>query len=476
MTSTPNAERLHITFFGLRNAGKSSLVNAIAGRTVSIVSDKPGTTTDPVSRPMELGALGAVVLTDTAGLDDEGDLGALRVERSLERLSWTDIALLATPLHLAPTAVERETLKRLGGAGRKLVVVGTFADRPTHTEKEEWLASLEAEEGQARPRLIARTDSPSGRGVAELRKALADLGKAGMDGDAAPSNEDSPLEGLVAKGDLVVLVTPIDSAAPRGRLILPEAAPLRDALDRGCPTVVVREHELPALWPMLAVKPRLVVTDSQAFAEVVPHIPEGQALTSFSILFARKKGELAQFAPGIEFLLALDRDHEGAQDSEPVASRTEPSASRTEPSASQPEPSASQPEPKPLRVLSIEACTHNRTHEDIATIKIPAALGRKSGRRVKVTATRELSDNPPSEGYDLAVVCGGCMATRGRMLAQMEALAEVGLPVVNFGIFLAWANGAFPRVLEPEGLLDGRTDSRLGRLIEASRAASPLSL
>jgi [FeFe] hydrogenase H-cluster maturation GTPase HydF len=425
MLSTQSGERLHITLFGLRNAGKSSLLNAIAGRTVAIVSEEPGTTTDPVSRPMELGALGAVVLTDTAGLDDEGELGRLRVERSLERLSWTDLALLATPLGRPTTAVEIETCRRLAEGDRPLVVVGTFADAPAEPAKEAWLASLERGEGGVRPRFVLRASGKTGEGVDELRKALASLNRAANAGTSGLAPEPGPLEGLVDRGDLVVLVTPIDSAAPRGRMILPEAAVLRDALDRGCAALVVREADLASSWPMLARRPRLVVTDSQAFAEVVAALPPDQALTSFSILFARKKGGLARFAAGLDFLARL-----GAEAAAQEASGL---------------PRA------PLRLLAIEACTHDRTHEDIATVKIPALLAQRSGRKVELSVVRELSDLPVKNGFDLAVICGGCMATRGRMLAQHEALAASDLPVLNFGLFLAWAHGALPRALEVFG-------------------------
>lgn len=464
MTSTPSGERLHLAFFGLRNAGKSSLLNAIAGRSVSIVSDRPGTTTDPVSRPMELGALGPVVLTDTAGLDDEGELGALRVEKSLERLSWADLALLVSPLHLPPAALELDFAAKLLAAGRPLVVVGSFADAPEHPEKRRWLNSLGEVPGP-RPLLVARASGRTGEGVAELRQALADLGQsprgsaseagvardsaaaATADHEGAPrglqprlARETGPLEGLVEAGDLVLLVTPIDSAAPRGRMILPEAETLRDALDRACPTLVVREKELAGAWAALARRPRLVVTDSQAFSEVVAAIPADQPLTSFSILFARKKGELARFATGLGLVARL------------AAARAEPGFD-----------GAVLP---PLRLLAIEACTHNRTHEDIATVKIPAALSRRSGRRVESRVLRELSDMPPGEDFDLAVTCGGCMATGGRMRAQLAALEEGGIPVLNFGIFLAWASGAFPRALEPLGGLAALA-------AEPSRVAAP---
>jgi [FeFe] hydrogenase H-cluster maturation GTPase HydF len=423
MTTTPNSERVHITIFGLRNAGKSSLINAIASRSVAIVSSEPGTTTDPVSRPMELGALGPVVLTDTAGLDDVGDLGSLRVGKSLERLDATDIALLATALDRPPAEAEEEAMRRLRKAGKAIVVVGTFADRESHPDKEGWLGTL-GREGGERVLLVHRASSATGEGVAGLRSALAGLGnRQAVDGKVPIFREDGPLEGLVEAGDLVMLVTPIDSAAPRGRLILPEAETLRDCLDRACPAVVTRELELPAAWAALGKRPRLVVTDSQAFAAVAAAIPEDQALTSFSILFARKKGELRRFGPGIRKLRSLAI----------AASGTGEGPGR------------------PLRLLALEACTHNRTHEDIAAVKIPALLAARTGRKVELTLVRELSDAPVDRGFDLAVVCGSCMATRGKFLSQMAALEEAGVPALNFGLFLAWANGLLERAVAALG-------------------------
>ncbi|MEI6386901.1 MAG: GTPase [Spirochaetota bacterium] len=443
--TTQYGDRVHIGFFGIRNAGKSSLVNAIAERMVSIVSSLPGTTTDPVSIPMELGALGPVALVDTAGLDDGGEVGSLRVARSLERLSWADIVVLVTPLHRPPTRTEVETLGRVGASTENIVVVGTFSDLEPDPAKEEWLEDLfeaaaeaagaaPADEspgiGQATPsprpfppRLVLRVSSRTGEGMGELRAALAGLGQArAAAGGPALAREVGPLEGLVERGDLVVLVTPIDAGAPRGRLILPETATLRDALDRGCVALVTRDHELPLAWAMLGKKPRLVVTDSQAFDAVVAAIPGDQSLTSFSILFARKKGELARFATGLHLLARLAAENREKR---------------------------TNTDNRPFRLLAIEACTHNRCHDDIAAIRIPRELARAIGRPVEVTVSRDLSDTPPAEGYDLVVTCGGCVATAGRMRAQLDALETAGLPVLNFGIFLGWASGVFPRIMEP---------------------------
>ncbi len=412
MTGTPNSERLQIAIFGVRNAGKSSLVNAIAGRPVAIVSDVAGTTTDPVSKSMELGGLGAVSFTDTAGLDDEGELGLLRVEKSLERLSWTDIAILATPLHKEPSAHELAAFGRLSLAGKPMLVAATFSDKPRHPAKTAWLDEIKTMTGTGKPVAILEVNSFSGAGVSELKDALMLV----RNSRGERLDEATPLAGLVKKGDVVLLVTPIDSAAPRGRMILPEAETLRDALDRGCVAVVCRETELAEAYAGLAKRPTLVVTDSQAFAQVAAVIPPDQPLTSFSILFARKKGELARYRQGLRLLdtLAADTAKGGT-----------------------------------ISLLALEACTHNRTHEDIATVKIPALLAKKTGRTVELTVVRELGKDLAGKRYDLAVICGGCMATRGKMLMQLDSLDAAGIPILNFGLFLAWAHGVFPRAVNP---------------------------
>lgn len=426
MNTTPSSDRLHITLFGLRNAGKSSLINALAERNVAIVSDKPGTTTDPVSKAMELGELGPVVLTDTAGLDDEGELGALRVKKSLERLAWTDIGLFVTPLHLPPHEVERQALEKLALSSVPLAIAATHADLPAHPLKASWIAELkEARLLHKSPLLgVVSVSAKTGSGVRELRHLLAKAGTAGLlaaDGKAL-SEEGGLLEGLAEPGDHLVLVTPIDAAAPKGRLILPQVQVLRDALDRGCFCTVVQPAELPRALSRMTERPRLVITDSQAFREVAWALPPDQALTSFSILFARRKGELGLFRAGLERLEQLRQAAAGMLEAG-----------------------------RPLRLLGIEACTHSRTHEDIATVKIPRLLEERTGRTVALTMLREVLDMPIEGAFDLAVVCGGCMITRRRMLTQLARLEEAGIPAVNFGLFLAWAHGLFPRAVLPLG-------------------------
>jgi hypothetical protein len=246
-------------------------------------------------------------------------------------------------------------------------------------------------------------------------------------------------------------VTPIDTAAPRGRLILPEAETLRDCLDRGCPTLVTRETELAQAYAALGRRPRLVVTDSQAFATVRDLLPADQALTSFSILFARKKGELLRFSAGLARVEELAR--QGVQ-SRAQGGAAGGATGRAKGGVRGDTRGEEEPRP-PLRLLALEACTHNRTHEDIATVKIPALLAERTGRRVEVSVLRELSGARIDTGFDLAVICGACMATRGKLLSQLAVLEEAGLPALNFGLFLAWAYGILGRALAPLMEADG---------------------
>lgn len=417
MNKTPSSERVHITLYGIRNAGKSALINALAGRTISIVANHPGTTTDPVSKAMEFGSLGPVILTDTAGLDDAGEVGSLRVRQTMEKLSWSDIVIFVTPLDKPPCNSEIKAMEELIQGKASMVIAANRADLPHDPSKLDWLhhvKELRRAGSNASEREIVLTSSVTRMGIEELKeKIIACAGKSEF-------QEPSPLEGLVKKGDTVLLVTPIDSAAPKGRLILPQVEVLRDALDKGCIAFCVRETELAPALATLKEPPALVITDSQAFSIVANIVPHNQPLTSFSILFARKKGELSQFYSGLAALKTLSRIKKDK-----------------------------------IRLLALEACTHNRTHEDIATIKIPRLLAQRTESEVVVTAVREVLDTVPlaagDPGFDLAVVCGGCMATRKKMLAQLATLEKANIPAINFGLFLSWAHHVFPRALEPFG-------------------------
>lgn len=390
---TPLAEQPRIVLAGVRNAGKSSLMNAIFGRDVAIVSEQPGTTTDPVTRSIELHGFGPAGLVDTAGIDDGGGLGAQRVSASLKRIESADMVLMVSAGTVAPQDEERELFARLFVSGKtsRAVLVLTHGQEDLDPEKRSWLAKVGG----------LRVDSPSGVGISELLEALAALG---------PEPEPTPLEGLVTEGDLVLLVTPVDLAAPKGRLILPQVETLRDALDRDCAALVVTERELLNFYRILRVRPKLVVTDSQAFHKVAADIDDDQPLTSFSILFARKKGELSQYRSGI-----------GKLDSLPLRAK----------------------------VLMLEGCSHHRQADDIGTVKIPRLLRQLARRDAEFIFRRQLPDEEELSEIDLVVMCGSCMLTRSKVLSRLRRLEASGIPVVNYGFILAWANGLFPRALEP---------------------------
>lgn len=361
LNETPQANRVRIAFFGLRNAGKSTLVNAFTGQDLAIVSDTPGTTTDPVSKAMEILPLGPCLITDTAGLDDEGELGELRVKKTLGVLEITDIAIWVETPHDADRADLRDLF--LGECRRRNVVV---------------------------------LDYRRGDSVDELKQKIASIKLA----DVVPGL----LDGLVEKGGCVICVCPIDESAPKGRIILPQVQLIRDCLDRHATSIVCQPAELPDALDR-AGSGALVVTDSQAFGEVRRAV-EGHdvRLTSFSILFARQKGDLAEFLKGVA---AVNNLKDGDT------------------------------------VLIAEGCTHHRQCNDIGAVKIPKALAKLSGGKklnfvFSSGATFGLSDR---SGIALVVHCGGCMLTRREVLRRIDCAKEVGVPIVNYGILLAAANG-----------------------------------
>lgn len=391
--NTPLAERPKIVLFGLRNAGKSSLLNALMASDVAIVSPTPGTTTDPVTRMFELGALGPVAITDTAGLDDEGVLGLQRVEKSLERLRLSDIPVLVTRADTALTDHERQVVDELRPVKPALTVVLTHSDLGLDPAKHEWARSLGT----------VAVESPERKGIEELRRLLEKKG-------AKAEKEASPLEGLVQEGDLLVLVTPIDLAAPKGRLILPQVETIRDTLDKDCACLVVKERELFSFWPVLNKRPRLVICDSQAFAKVAADIPADQPLTSFSILFARKKGDLAVYVKGVKALGRM---------------------------------------PPECKVLVLESCAHHQQADDIGTVKIPRLFRQLVQPRAEFHHARQLPSEADLAGYHLVINCAGCMVSRNAIMDRLDVLDRLGIPVLNYGLFLAWVNGLLPRALEP---------------------------
>ena len=396
MKSTPLAEQSRIVLLGIRNAGKSSLMNALFGKKVAIVSGQPGTTTDPVTRSFEIPGLGPAAIVDTAGIDDEGELGTLRIKAAMERTRSADMVIMVSPGHLSPTEAEEQLYSRLfGRAAEKgkapALLVLTHGRENLDKKKRGWLESTGG----------FCVENPEAKGIAELIAAI---------GKIAPAAEPTPLEGLVSEGDLILLVTPIDLAAPKGRLILPQVETLRDALDRDCASLVVKERELFRFYQALKEPPKLVITDSQAFHKVAADIPEDQPLTSFSILFARKKGELDRYNPG---LAALEKM-----------------------------------KPAP-RILMLESCSHHRQADDIGTVKIPRLFRQMVRRDAEFIFSRRMPEKDELKDLDLVIMCASCMLTRTKVMTRLDAFRDAGVPVLNYGLFLAWANGLFPRALEP---------------------------
>ena len=389
LNSQPSAERIHIGFFGLRNAGKSSVVNAVTGQKLSLVSEVLGTTTDPVQKAMEILPLGPVVVIDTPGVDDEGELGEMRVRRARQTLSKTDVAVLVV-----------DALKGLQPADRELI--GLFEARKIPYliawNKADLLSEVPAP-GERELYVSAAT----GANIYELKETIGRLVR-------QPEADKKLVGDLIAPNDLIVLVTPIDAAAPKGRMILPQQQMIRDVLDHDAMNVVVKETQLEAALAALSVKPRMVITDSQAFGPVSRIVPEDVPLTSFSILFARYKGELDEAVRGAA---ALDRLKDGDV------------------------------------VLISEGCTHHRQCGDIGTVKLPAWLKgyTKKELRFEFTSGGEFPDDPSP--YALVVHCGGCMLNEREMKSRIARAREAGVPITNYGIAIAQAHGILRRALSP---------------------------
>ena len=389
LNDTVSAERVHITLFGLRNAGKSSLVNALTGQDLAVVSPIKGTTTDPVKKAMELLPLGPVLLTDTPGLDDAGDLGALRVKKAAAALAHTDLALHVVDAAQGLTDLDEAMLAQYRDRGLPFLCVMNKADllpeTPPDTDDTLYVSAM------------------AGQGIAALKQKL---------GEFAPQlqKEKRLLADLVDPGDAVVLVIPIDASAPKGRLILPQQMVLRELLDCRCSAVCCQPEELAGVLCGLREPPRLVVTDSQAFARVAPLVPEEIALTSFSILFARYKGDLAQQLEGARTLETL-RDGD--------------------------------------TVLIAEGCTHHRQCGDIGTEKLPAWIRAFSGAEPAFRFTSGGEFPQDLLGVRLVVHCGGCMLNEQEMQSRLARAKAQGVPVVNYGLAIAHMHGLLARAVRP---------------------------
>lgn len=385
MNDTPAGERVHIGFFGRRNAGKSSLLNAVTGQELSVVSEVCGTTTDPVYKAMELLPLGPVMLIDTPGFDDEGALGEQRVKKTRQVLDKTDIAVLVVDAGEGITDCDEE-------------LISIFKER----EISYIVAYNKSDITDFRNDNVIYTSATTGAGVHELKEKLAAM---------LPDREERRLVGdLVNPMDVVVLVVPIDSAAPKGRLILPQQQTIRDLLEAGAIPVVVREKELKEALSKLSEKPVLVITDSQAFEEVAAIVPEDIPLTSFSILMARYKGFLKIAAEGVR---AIDSLKDGD------------------------------------RVLIAEGCTHHRQCDDIGTVKIPRFLKKYTGKDIVIETASGTGFPEDLTLYALVIHCGGCMLNEREVLRRMRFAKRQGVPVTNYGIAIAQMKGILARSVAP---------------------------
>lgn len=389
LSESPSGERLHIAFFGMRNAGKSSVVNAVTGQKLSLVSEYKGTTTDPVQKTMELLPIGPVVVIDTPGIDDEGELGEMRVERAMHVLEKTDIAILVVDAASGMRAPDAQLIELFKTRSIPYITVLNKADL---------LKSIpEAEENSI------FVSAESGKNIYELKELIGRLCK-------TEDKERFLVRDLIMPSDIVVLVTPIDSAAPKSRMILPQQQVMRDVLDSGAINVVTRETELETALSSLNTKPRMVITDSQAFGIVSKIVPDDIPLTSFSILFARYKGELDEAVRGAA---ALDRLKDGDT------------------------------------LLISEGCTHHRQCGDIGTIKLPNWINKYTQKKLeyRFTSGGEFPDDLSQ--YALAVHCGGCMLNEREMKSRIARCRASCIPITNYGIAIAQIHGILRRSLSP---------------------------
>lgn len=401
MNQTPASERVHIGFFGKRNAGKSSVMNKVTGQELAVVSDVKGTTTDPVYKAMELLPLGPVVMMDTPGIDDEGELGGLRVKKSYQVLNKTDAAVLVIDGKAGMSGEDQALLERIRKKNIPSILVLNKRDLLTEEEVCQTLSGLP--EGYQEGKDYLWVSAQEGTGVQELKERLAVLA-------STEENQKKIVGDLLSPGDFVVLVVPIDKAAPKGRLILPQQQTIRDILDADAVSVVVKEDRLKETLESLGKKPRLVITDSQVFGRVSKDTPKELLLTSFSILFVRYKGNLETVVEGARTLEKLkDGD----------------------------------------KVLISEGCTHHRQCGDIGTVKLPAWIRKYTGKNLEFSFTSGTEFPDELGEYSLIVHCGGCMLNEREMKYRLSCAEDQGVPMTNYGIIIAYMNGILERSLEP---------------------------
>lgn len=388
LNETASADRLHIGFFGVRNAGKSSLVNAVTGQELSIVSDIKGTTTDIVKKAMELLPLGPVVIIDTAGIDDEGELGELRIKSTKRVLNYADIAVLVVDATKGLQETDKALIDSFKAKNIDYIIAYNKADMlsavPPCSDNEIYVSAKNSDN------------------INELKELIGKLSKKG-------ENDKRIVSDLIKPNDFVVLVVPIDKAAPKGRLILPQQQTIRDILDSGAISIVTRDNELSDTLKDLGKKPSLVITDSQAFGKVNKLVPNDIKLTSFSILFARYKGDLAETVRGAAM---LDKLSDGD------------------------------------KVLISEGCTHHRQCGDIGTEKLPRWIKEYTGKNIEFSFTSGMDFPENISEYSLVVHCGGCMLNEREMKSRLRSCIDAKIPITNYGIAIAHINGMLKRSLE----------------------------
>lgn len=396
LNATPSSERVHIGIFGKRNAGKSSLINAITGQNLAIVSEAKGTTTDPVYKAMELLPLGPVMIIDTPGIDDEGVLGSLRIQKAYQVLNKTDIALVIIDAAVGPSAEDLRLIKRINAKKIPLLIVINKCETINEDKKTAYQALL------SNGKLLF-VSAEQKLNIFELKEAIAQT-------VPADENKAQIVADLLSPSDFVVLVVPIDSAAPKGRLILPQQQTIRDILEADAAAIVVKENELTNTLQNLGKRPKLVITDSQVFKKVAAETPADILLTSFSILFARYKGNLQTSVQGVTALESLEDGD---------------------------------------KILIGEGCTHHRQCDDIGTVKLPRWIKEYTGKNPEFIFTSGTEFPLNLSPYKMIIHCGACMLNEREMQYRIKCAADQNIPFTNYGITIAYINGILKRTVEP---------------------------
>ena len=396
LNATPSSERVHIGIFGKRNAGKSSLINAITGQNLAIVSEAKGTTTDPVYKAMELLPLGPVMIIDTPGIDDEGVLGSLRIQKAYQVLNKTDIALVIIDAAVGPSAEDLRLIKRINAKKIPLLIVINKCETINEDKKTAYQALL------SNGKLLF-VSAEQKLNIFELKEAIAQT-------VPADENKAQIVADLLSPSDFVVLVVPIDSAAPKGRLILPQQQTIRDILEADAAAIVVKENELTNTLQNLGKRPKLVITDSQVFKKVAAETPADILLTSFSILFARYKGNLQTSVQGVTALESLEDGD---------------------------------------KILVGEGCTHHRQCDDIGTVKLPRWIKEYTGKNPEFIFTSGTEFPLNLSPYKMIIHCGACMLNEREMQYRIKCAADQNIPFTNYGITIAYINGILKRTVEP---------------------------